>query len=91
MTMGRTDQSEDGPAAQDASGGAQEDQGPPPRQERRQERRRRERQRVKKHGASLRRVYRDALGKRASGRPQTRTRRRRLPPGVPKRKKEPGT
>jgi hypothetical protein len=39
---------------------------PPSRQERRDERRRRERQRVAKHGASLRRVYRDAVSKRAA-------------------------
>jgi hypothetical protein len=61
----------------------------PARQERREERRQRERQRMEKHGASLRRVYRDALGKRATGNPQVRTPRKRLPPGVPKRKKEP--
>jgi hypothetical protein len=46
---------------------AQGDEGrPPARQEQREERRRRERQRITKHGASLRRVYRDAVSKRAA-------------------------
>ena len=78
----------DEPAPEEAPG---QDEKPLSRQERREERRRRERERMEKHGASLGRVYRDALGKRASGRPQTKIRYKRLPPGVPKRKKEPGT
>ena len=46
---------------------AQGDEGrPPARQEEREERRRRERLRMAKHGASLRRVYRDAVSKRAA-------------------------
>jgi hypothetical protein len=68
----------------------EDEESPLSRQERREQRRRREEERMEKHGASLRRVYRDALGKRASGRPQTKIRYKRLPPGVPKRKKEPG-
>ena len=75
------------PAPEEAPG---QEEKPLSRQERREERRRRERERMEKHGASLRRVYRDALGKRAAGRPQTRTYKKRLPPGVPKPKKEPG-
>jgi hypothetical protein len=67
----------------------EDEESPLSRQERREQRRRREEQRIAKHGASLLRVYRDALGKRASGRPQTKIRYKRLPPGVPKRKKEP--
>jgi hypothetical protein len=43
-----------------------EEEQPPSRQERREERRRRDRQRMEKHGASLRRVYRDAVSKRAA-------------------------
>lgn len=37
---------------------------PATRQERREERRKRERERMAKHGSSLRRVYRDAILKR---------------------------
>jgi len=78
------------PPSEEAPDSTPEDEEPPlSRQERREQRRRREEERMAKHGASLRRVYRDALGKRASGRPQTKIRYKRLPPGVPKRKKEP--
>lgn len=90
MTMVERDKPTGPPTPEEAPEPTQEDEGgPPSRQERREERRRRERERMQKHGASLRRVYRDALGKRASGAPQVRTPRKRLPPGVPKRKREP--
>lgn len=51
----------------------------PSRGERREERRRRERERMAKHGAGLRRVYRDAVLKRlgAGATPQRRRKRRR--------------
>lgn len=45
-----------------------EPEGSPGRAERREARRRAERQRMAKHGGGLRRVYRDALLKRASAR-----------------------
>lgn len=84
------DEPADAPTPEEAPDVTEEGEGGPlSRQERREERRRRERQRMEKHGASLRRVYRDALGKRATGNPQVKTPRKRLPPGVPKRRREP--
>jgi hypothetical protein len=44
----------------------QEEGQPPSRQEQREERRRSERRRMTKHGASLRRVYPDAVRKRTA-------------------------
>ena len=76
--MDRPAESSEGPAPQGApladeadqplpETPAQGDEGQPPaRQEQREERRRRERQRIAKHGASLRRVYGDAVSKRAA-------------------------
>ena len=40
---------------------------PPSRSERRSERRERAKRRMAKHGGSLRRVYRDAIARRAAG------------------------
>ena len=56
-----------GPARQEPDKPAQEDQGQAPsRPERREERRSAERRRIAKHGAGLRRVYADAVRKRAA-------------------------
>ena len=88
--MDDTEEPPQEPPPEEAPDLTREEEPPLSRQERREQRRRREEERMEKHGASLRRVYRDALGKRASGRPQTKIRYKRLPPGVPKRKKEPG-
>ena len=67
MTMDRTKQRAGRPARRSPAKPDQEEEGQPPsRQERREERRRSEGQRMAKHGASLRRVYPDAVRKRTA-------------------------
>jgi len=67
MTMGRMEDTAGRPARRSPAKPDQEKEGQPPsRQERRGERLRSERRRLAKHGASLRRVYPDAVRKRAA-------------------------
>ena len=67
MTMDRMKQPARRPAQRSPVKQVQEEEGQPPsRQEQREERRRGERRRMVKHGASLRRVYPNAVRKRAA-------------------------
>jgi hypothetical protein len=67
MKVDRVKQPAGRPAPRSPAKLDQEEEGQPPsRQERRDERRRSERQRMAKHGATLRRVYPDAVKKRAA-------------------------